>query len=95
MNVPATSPHARVHDPAESFVPLVTLKSGQSGVVHKVTGGRAIALRLAALGILPGREVRVLKNWGPLIVRLQDNRLALSRSAAQHVQMARPAPSKP
>ena len=66
-------------------VPLGSLKAGQSGVVQRVTGGRAVALRLAALGILPGREVRVFRNWGPLILCLQNNRLALGRGAAQHV----------
>ncbi len=73
-------------------MPLGSLKGGQRGLVHRVSGGRAVALRLAALGIVPGREVRVLKNWGPLIVRLQDNRLALSRSAAQHVMIAKSRP---
>lgn len=75
---------ARAH---EASVQLGSLKSGQSGVVQKVVGGRAVALRLASLGILPGRKVRVLKNWGPLIVRIQDNRLALGRGAAQHVMV--------
>ena len=45
--------------------------------------------RLAALGVVPGAELTVLRAHGPAIVALGGARVALGRSAAECVEVER------
>jgi ferrous iron transport protein A len=81
---------------------LSELPAGFRGVVARVTGGRDLAARLAAMGLTAGTEIVVLQNlgFGPMLARVRDTRIALGRGQAGMVTVyecesadARPAPS--
>jgi ferrous iron transport protein A len=85
---------------AEPIV-LSELPAGYRGVVARVTGGRDLAARLAAMGLTAGTEIVVLQNlgFGPMLARVRDTRIALGRGQAGMVTVyecdsaaARPAP---
>jgi ferrous iron transport protein A len=63
---------------------LSDLPDGFCGVVARVTGGRDLAARLAAMGLTAGTEILVLQNrgFGPMLARVRDTRIALGRSQA-------------
>ncbi len=57
-------------------------------VLH-LYGGRDLVARLAALGLTPGVEVRMVQNFGhgPVIVMVRGTRLALGRREASRVHV--------
>jgi ferrous iron transport protein A len=68
-------------------VSLDRLGPGAHGIVRTISGGRELALRLAALGLTVGARIEVLQNpvHGPLLVQVRDTRLALGRGEALKV----------
>lgn len=64
--------------------PLSELPGGSRGVVAGVAGGRALAGRLAAMGLTAGVEIQVLQNRGrgPVLALVRDTRIALGRVQA-------------
>lgn len=78
-------------------VPLSELMPGQGGSVYAVVGpGKAVQLRLIALGLRPGAKVRVLGRGpgrGPLLVEVNGTRVALGRGLAKRVLVI-PAPEE-
>lgn len=66
---------------------LDRLPLGAHGIVHELRGGRALASRLAAMGLAAGAHIEVLDNrgHGPLLVLVRDTRIALGRSEAQRI----------
>jgi len=68
---------------AEPIV-LSELPAGFCGIVAKVTGGRELTARLAAMGLTAGTEIVILQNrgFGPMLARVRDTRIALGRSQA-------------
>lgn len=63
---------------------LSDLPAGFRGIVARITGGRDLAARLAAMGLTAGTEIVVLQNrgFGPMLARVRDTRIALGRSQA-------------
>jgi len=57
-------------------------------VVH-VRGGRRLVQRLAALGIVPGAVLTVLRPRGPALVALGGARIAIGHTALPAVQVER------
>lgn len=55
--------------------------------VLRVTGRPLLMQRLAALGVVPGVAVTVLKSHSPAIVSIGGARIAIGQSAAQSVQV--------
>lgn len=72
-------------------MPLTLLAPGARARVTLVSGGRMFNQRLAAMGILPGAYVKVVRpNFGgPVLVDVLGTRVALGRGMAQRVH-ARP-----
>ncbi|RPF42565.1 ferrous iron transport protein A [Thermodesulfitimonas autotrophica] len=68
-------------------LPLRLLLAGEEGIVRAIGGGKELYARLAALGFVPGKKVRVVQNQmcGPLIVSLGAGRVALGRGVAQRI----------
>lgn len=66
---------------------LSELPDGFRGVVARVTGGRELAARLAAMGLTAGTEILVLQNrgYGPVLARVRDTRIAFGRGQADLV----------
>jgi len=70
------------------------LRAGEKGIVREVRGGYGFVHRLAALGILPGRTLTVIKAGGPMIVEVQGQRLVLGRGMVDRVLVS-PAGTSP
>lgn len=67
---------------------LIDLKSGQSGKVKRIEGGRALIQRLEALGIRPGRIVKKTSSVfrrGPVTISLGSFEVALGYGMARRV----------
>lgn len=82
-----------------SALPIILsdLPAGFRGVVARVTGGRDLAARLAAMGLTAGTEIVVLQNrgFGPMLARVRDTRIALGRSQAGLVTVYECEPADP
>lgn len=78
---------------------LSELPDGFRGVVARVTGGRDLAARLAAMGLTAGTDILVLQNrgYGPVLARVRDTRIALGRGQADLVTVyeCHPADAQP
>lgn len=64
------------------------LRSGQSGVVQSIEGGRGIVKRLEALGVRPGKtvvKVSGLFMGGPVTVMVDGRQVAMGRGIAGRV----------
>lgn len=66
-------------------VPLSALKPGQGGVIRQIAGGRGLLNRLAAMGLMPGMEIRVVRSIGPMLVEVRSSRLVLGRGLVGHI----------
>ena len=64
---------------------LSQLHAGTRGKVARVLGEASDALRLKALGLCEGREVRVLRTGDAWVVRVLGSRIGLSESLAAKV----------
>lgn len=69
---------------------LVYLKSNECGRVREISGGCKAKKRLYELGLYKNACVKVEKNdFGPLILNLSGNKLALGRGLASYVIVER------
>ncbi len=66
-------------------MPLSLVPANRSVVLHRVRGGGGLSTHLAAMGLLPGVRIDVRHNdhRGPVLIGLNDCRLALGRGMAQ------------
>ena len=55
--------------------------------VVRVAGRPRLIQRLAALGVVPGVQLTILKPHGPAIVSLGGARIAIGKTAAQSVEI--------
>lgn len=55
--------------------------------VLRVLGGRPLVHRLAALGVVPGAELIVVRPRNPALIAIGGARLAVGHSAAQAVEV--------
>ena len=71
-------------------VSALTLSTGEEGIIADVSGGIALAGRLAAMGIAPNTKIRMLQNsGGRVIVQVADTRVALGRGEAERISIYR------
>ena len=68
-------------------IPLAEVPSSRKVSVQEIRGGFGQVRRLAALGIVPGTVVTVIRNAmaGPMIVEARQSRLALGRGVAMKI----------
>jgi Fe2+ transport system protein FeoA len=67
---------------------LIDMKDGQSGIIVSVLGGRVSVKRLADLGIISGKEIKVLRKAlfsGPVQIEVCGSRLAIGRGLASRI----------
>jgi len=66
------------------LVPLGQLAPGAHAIVREIRGGADFSGRLAAMGLVRGARIDMLQNTGrgPVLVRVQETRLALGRGEA-------------
>ncbi len=75
------------HRPQEGSSTLATAMQGSRVRVLQVSGRKRLIQRLAALGVVPGVELTVVKPSRPTIVSLGGARIALGHSAAEYVEI--------
>jgi len=78
------------HQPTSSsagFKSLGDLPTRARGVVRQLMGGKDFTNRAVCMGLVPGAEIKVIQNYGrgPLIILVQEARLALGRGEANFV----------
>lgn len=69
-----------------SNVNLISLKPKESGKIIEISGCCKARKRLYELGLNKGAEVKMVKNdFGPVILNLSGNKLALGRGLASSI----------
>lgn len=67
---------------------LINFKPEQCGKIKGISGGCQARKRLYELGLNKGAQVKMVKNdFGPVILNLSGNKLALGRGIASHIIM--------
>jgi len=67
---------------------LAEMKTGQTGIVVGVLGGRGLIQRLDALGIRPGKKVTKLSSTlfrGPVMLRVNNAQVAVGFGMARKI----------
>lgn len=71
-------------------ITVTSLKEGEEAIVVSVAGRQSLTSRLAAMGIVSGTAVKMLRNGaGPVILLASDTRLALGRGEASRVLVSK------
>ncbi len=70
-------------------MPLSALNEGRTAILKKITGGRQLRGRLAAMGLLPGAELEVIQNsgHGPFVVSVKGSRIVIGRGMASRIEV--------
>ncbi|HBA82799.1 MAG TPA: hypothetical protein DCZ95_01775 [Verrucomicrobia bacterium] len=70
-------------------LPLASVDNGRTVKLAAILGGHGFRTRLAALGLVPGANVRVIRNGtrGPFIVAVKECRIVLGRGAAHKLEV--------
>ncbi|MDR2018516.1 MAG: ferrous iron transport protein B [Syntrophobacterales bacterium] len=77
----------------EGPLPITDLAEGDEGIVYHLSGGKSLMSRFAAMGIVPGAKIRVLRNSGRLIIVFaSDTRVALGRGQGEQILVIRATP---
>lgn len=60
---------------------LSSVKSGTKVKIAKIDAKKGMSGRMAAMGIIPGTEVKVMQNdmKGPIVLLVKDSKIALGR----------------
>lgn len=69
---------------------LNELPSGARAIVHRIDAADAAVQRLMAMGLCVGRELEVVRQGNPLIVRMLGARIGIAGRVAQHIIVNRP-----
>jgi len=67
------------------FIALSALPTGRCGTITRIDASTELAFRMRALGLLPGRRVKVIRHspfHGPIQVRAGQTDLIIRRSEA-------------
>ena len=76
-----------VDRPQDSRLTLAMAERNSKVRVLQVSGRPRLMQRLAALGVVPGVTLTVVKPHGPAIVSLGGARIAIGRSAAKSIEI--------
>ena len=66
---------------------LADFKNGEKIKVLSVNCGRNLSRRLCDLGLFEGTEIEIFKNdnFGPLIIKILNSKIALGRGEAEKI----------
>ena len=68
---------------------LVDLRSGDEGVVPSVPGSSPLVARLGELGLVPGADIRILRDVCPLVFQVGEDRLSIRKRDAAAIRVQR------
>ena len=70
------------------MMPLTSVNPGQEVTLIDILGGRGIRSRLYSMGLIPGVRLTVVGNsGGPIMIAINDTRLALGFGMAQKIMV--------
>lgn len=71
-------------------MPLAIVQAGRRVRFVAVDAGHGLQVRLAAMGLVPGVEIEVIRNsiHGPFLVEVKGSRIMLGRGMAQKIMVA-------
>lgn len=71
-------------------MPLAIVQAGRRVRLVAVDRGHGLQGRLAAMGLVPGVEIKVLRNsmHGPFLVEVKGSRIMLGRGMARKIMVA-------
>jgi Fe2+ transport system protein FeoA len=71
-------------------MPLAIVQGGRRVRLVAVEAGHGLQGRLAAVGLVPGVEIEVLRNsmHGPFLVAVKGSRIVLGRGMARKIMVA-------
>ena len=69
-----------------NLTPLAALKKGDEAIVAEILGGRGAISKLMAMGIVPGKKVKVEdRRGGAMLVSVNGTRFVIGRGLAMKV----------
>ncbi|HUK82692.1 MAG TPA: FeoA family protein [Verrucomicrobiae bacterium] len=71
--------------PVPTHLYLNEIPSGAHAVVHRIEAADEAMHRLMAMGLCVGRELEVVRQGNPLILRILGARIGVSSRLARHV----------
>lgn len=77
-------------DNEKNLITLVNLRDGQTGIIRGINGGKALAKRLADLGLTRGTEITVIGRTifsGPLQIEVSGSRLVIGNGLANKIEV--------
>ena len=77
-------------EPSGDEVPLAALKKNESGIVARLnTEDNKDLQKLLAMGILPGRSLRVLQRYPVYILEVERTQVAMDKELARLILLKR------
>ncbi len=69
---------------------LTELEKGRNARLVRIAGGRRVRARLAAMGLVPGVELKILQRhrWGPYVIAVNHTRMMLGPGMASKIIVA-------
>lgn len=66
---------------------LADIGAASSVIIDRFEGGGAFKERLISMGLLPGKAIEILSSRrnGPVVIRINDTRLALGHGMAEKI----------
>jgi len=68
---------------------LAQLRIGETARIVAIEGGWGLRQKLFLRGLIEGKMVRVISNYGPVTVEVDRNVVAIGRGMAQKIIVAR------
>ncbi|MBU1698688.1 MAG: ferrous iron transport protein A [Candidatus Eisenbacteria bacterium] len=70
-------------------MPLTIVQAGRRVRLVSVEAGYGLQGRLTAMGLIPGAEIKVLRNsiQGPFLIEVKGGRIMLGRGMAQKIMV--------
>jgi len=80
---------------SEEAKPVTSMEVGDAGIIQRIFGGKALASKLAGMGIVYNTKLKVLRKSGGLtIVQVADTRVALGSGEASKILVHKISSSK-
>ena len=73
---------------SENF--LTNVREKKKVKINKIIGGKEAQARLSSMGLIPGKDVEIIKNssHGPMILSLGGSKLVLGRGLANKIRVS-------
>ncbi len=68
---------------------LAQLRIGETARIMAIEGGRGLRQKLFLRGLIEGKVVRVVSNYGPVTVEVDRSIVAIGRGMAQRIMVTK------